>query len=259
MNSTMGLEEATSTPSEAGRSRLLTVRGEPLFIADWETPLMIHYEVDARELQRVVPFKVDLWEGRAFVTVVAFTLRGMRLRFGGSIGRWLLKPIATHPFLNVRTYVRSNDEAGIYFLTEWLPNPLSVLLGPRLFGLPYKLGTLDYHHEWRGGRVHGRVTDKAAAFAYSAEWPQACSFEECPRGSLCEWLMERYAAFTCFGEKARFFRVWHPPWLQREVDVCVSDDSLLRGRWKFFNNAACVGANFSPGLKDVWMGRVQRV
>src|SRR5207247_3156485 len=121
----------------SARERIFSVRGEPLFLADWDSALMIHYEVDGDALQRVVPFELDCCEGRTFVTLVAFTLRRMRPWFGGKLTELLMKPIATHDFLNVRTYVRHGAETGILFLAEWLSNRLSVLLGPRVFGLPY--------------------------------------------------------------------------------------------------------------------------
>src|SRR5262245_4648066 len=89
--------------SQAGRQRLLSVRGEPLFIAYWNRVLMIHYQVDQELLQPFVPYKLDLYNNQAFVSVVAFTLKGMRPFFGGRMTAWLLKPIATHEFLNVRT------------------------------------------------------------------------------------------------------------------------------------------------------------
>ena len=91
--------------SAAGRERLLSCRGEPLFLADWLRVLMIHFEVDAEALQRDVPYTLDLRDGRAFVSVVAFTMANMRPRVGGQLAAWLFKPIATHDFLNVRTYV----------------------------------------------------------------------------------------------------------------------------------------------------------
>src|ERR1043166_2573775 len=108
--------EQSRSRSELARQRLLSVRGEPLFIADLERALMIHYEVDRAQLQRVVPFELDLRDGAAFVSAVAFTLSGMRPRFGGRLAAWLLKPISTHHFLNVRTYVQMNGESGIFFL-----------------------------------------------------------------------------------------------------------------------------------------------
>src|SRR5262249_17839559 len=147
----------------------LSLPGEPLFIADWERLLLIHYEVDASALQRVVPFELDLYLGRAFVSAVAFTMREMRPRFGGRWGAGVLEPIATHHFLNVRTYVRHGGEAGIYFVTEWLTNRLSVLLGPRTFGLPYRLGRIAYRNP-TVAEMSGEVeeTGRGGAFAFRA-------------------------------------------------------------------------------------------
>lgn len=120
---------------------------------------MIHLEVDAEALQRDVPFELDLRDGRAFVTLVAFTMENMRPRIGGRLGAWLFKPIATHDFLNVRTYVRHGGEPGIHFLAEWLSSRLAVMLGPRTFGLPYRHGRICYEHDWQRGELRGRVVD----------------------------------------------------------------------------------------------------
>jgi hypothetical protein len=232
-------------------------RGESLFVANWDRVLMIHFEVDSEALQRDVPFELDLLDGRAFVSLVAFTMRGMRPRAGGRLAAWLLRPIATHEFLNVRTYVRHGRDTGIHFMAEWLSNRLAVRLGPATFGLPYRHGKISYLHEWRGGDLRGRVTDVAtgAALQYRASLTSQNGFEPGEAGSLTEWLMERYTAFTCRGSKRRFFRVWHPPWLQCEADVTVGDFSLVKRYWPGFGHARLIGANFSPGVRDVWMGR----
>src|SRR5678816_2069376 len=129
MEEQSSIQEVQSSLSETARRRMLSRPGEPVLIADWLRTLMTHYEVDPTALQRVVPFPVDLNGNRAFVSVVAFTLNKMRPRIGGPVAAWLLKPISTHHFLNVRTYVRVNGESGIYFLAEWLSNRLSVLFG----------------------------------------------------------------------------------------------------------------------------------
>ncbi|MFT4640844.1 MAG: hypothetical protein ACI8T1_004177 [Verrucomicrobiales bacterium] len=55
------------------------------------------------------------------------------------------------------TYVKNGDEPGIYFMTEWVPNRLAAFLGPRTFGLPYRLGELAYHHNHEAGELHGDV------------------------------------------------------------------------------------------------------
>src|SRR5271167_2092209 len=114
----------TCEPSKAARQRLLSRRGEPLLVAAWKQVLMIHFEVDPQALQREVSFKLDLFNGRAFVSAVAFTMSGMRPRRGGAFAAWIFRPIATHDFLNVRTYVCHRGESGIHFLAEWLSSRL---------------------------------------------------------------------------------------------------------------------------------------
>src|SRR2546422_11324938 len=116
-------EATTGVPSETKRESLVSQSFEPLFLGDWERAMFIHYEVDAKILQSGVPFALDLWNGRAFVSLVAFRMRRLRPRFGGRFSELLLKPIANSRYLNVRTYVRHKDEPGIYFIAEFLSNP----------------------------------------------------------------------------------------------------------------------------------------
>jgi len=129
----------------------------PLFLGDWLDALFIHYQVDAERLQREVPYQLDLFEGRAFVSLVAFKMRRLRPAFGGWLAETLFKPIANTAYLNVRTYVRNGMEPGIYFIAEFLSNPLCIPLGPKTFGLPYHLGRLKYARDLREGVLEGRV------------------------------------------------------------------------------------------------------
>lgn len=255
------------------RLRMLSHRGEPLFLAEWMRVLMVHFEVDADALQHVVPYQLDLYNGCAFVTLVAFSMENMRPRLGGKLGAWLFKPIATHDFLNVRTYVRHNGEPGIHFLAEWLSSWLAVQLGLRTFGLPYRHGRIRYQHGWPGEKLRGRVADVQthAAFQYRAKTvrgapipPQPAGPEAgappmpCAHGSRDEWLMERYVAFNSAGGRKRFIRVWHLPWPQLPAKVSVEDLSLLEENWPWFKTSRLVSANYSPGRRDVWMGRPHR-
>ena len=239
----------------AALKRLRSRKAEPLFIADWDRALFIHLEADPVALQREIPFPLDLREGRAYVSLVAFTIRGLRLRFGGLLGAWLFKPIANHEFLNVRTYVQHRGEAGIFFIAEWLANPLSVRLGPGTFGLPYRFGEMRYEHQHETGTLRGKIFDarEQRSFRYGAAILEYPSFESCRERSLDEFLLERYTAFTAHKRK-RFFRIWHEPWRQTGAEVVIEDDALLRKNFGWFPEAKCVGANYSPGARNVWMG-----
>ncbi len=254
----MNIAVESETLSAAAQRRMLLTPGEPLFYASWDHAVMIHYEADPATLQSCVPFELDLRDGRAFVSLVAFTLRQMRPRRGGRIGQWLLKPIATHEFLNVRTYVRTQDEPGIFFLVEWLSNRLSVPLGPPIFGLPYRYGRIDYDHHRPMQGISARVAAKGGFLSYCGMATSA-QFAHCEPDSLTEFLMERYTAFTqpSFGRR-RLFRVWHEPWPQLPVDLEVSASDLIAVTGEWWKTAEYLGANYSPGV-EVWMGRPHRL
>jgi uncharacterized protein YqjF (DUF2071 family) len=246
-----------ASESGAARQRMQLQRGEPLFLADWMRVLMLHFEVDADRLQRDVAYLLDLYKGRALVTLVAFAMENMHPRVGGKLGEWLIRPIASHSFLNVRTYVRHRGEPGIHFLAEWLSSWLAVQLGPRTFGLPYRHGRIRYEHDWEHGALSGRVMDvgSRAWFRYQGETVPGTPLVHCEPGSPGHWLMERYTAFNSAGGRKKFFRVWHPPWPQFAVNVSVPEKSLLTSSWPWFADARLVSCNFSPGLRGVWMGR----
>lgn len=243
--------------SEAARRRMLAVPGEPMFYARWDRAVFIHYAADPALLQPDVPFELDVRDGSALVSLVGFTLYKMRPRLGGKLGEWLLKPIATHEFLNVRTYVRHRGESGIYFLAEWLNNRAAVHLGPRSFGLPYRFGQIEYCHAREGRSLSGTVNAKAGQLAYDGTATGEL-FGPCEAGSLTEFVLERYTAFTQQGKRTRFFRVWHSPWPQAPAEIRVTTDALLAGTGAWWKTAAFVGANYSPGV-EVWMGRPHRL
>jgi uncharacterized protein YqjF (DUF2071 family) len=233
----------------------------PLFRCDWMRAVFLHYEVDAQALQSEVPFELDLWNGRAFVSLVAFTMQRLRPRFGGRVAELFFKPVASTRFLNVRTYVRHRNETGIFFIAEFVSNRLCVPLGPRTFGLPYRFGQLDYRHDHESGVAEGSV--KAAGgrvrLTYRAMPDSSAGFQASRQGTLDFFLLERYAAFTCCGAKRRFFRVWHQPWLQIRVQTVVQDERLLATTGQWIKHACLVGANYSGGVRDVRMGAPLRI
>ena len=156
--------------------------------ADWDRVLMLHWSVPPAALQKWVPFDLDLREGKAWVSAVAFTLRGMRLA-----GRWTL-PFTQHAFLNLRAYVKVGGESGIYFLREWVPLLPSIPLARPLYGLPFSCGRLSFRHYPECGVLAGEVSAQRARLVYEAAAPD--EFDVCAAGSISEFLMERYTSFT---------------------------------------------------------------
>jgi len=101
------------------------------------------------------------------------------------------------------------------------------------------------------------VTSRGTRFSYRGERDGAECFAPCERGSLDEFLLERYVAFTQWRALRRMFRVRHDPWPQARVEVTVDDEGLLRERFPWWPETRQIGANFSPGATTVTISRPQ--
>ena len=248
------LSEATpSSLSLEARGRMESALGETVFLGDWSGMTFLHFEVEADRLAEVVPFTLDLCEGRAFVSLVAFTMRRFRLSRGGKATAWLTAPLATQRFLNLRTYVSGPHGAGIFFVHEWLDHALAVRLGPSTFGLPYRRGRLDYQNHTDA--VSGSVFADGVEGRFSGN--PAGPPRVAAAGSRDEFLLERYTAYTAAGFRPLAFRVWHEPWSFRtlETEQLTMMEFLRSLRQPWTNTLRFAGAACSEGVEDVWMGR----
>jgi hypothetical protein len=242
------------------RAHFEDTANRPLLLADWKRAVFLHYEVDPAVLQKCVPYDLDLLDGRAYVSFVAFTLERMRPAAAPKL-EWLFRPFSPCAFLNLRTYVEQGGERGIYFLNEWLSRALSIPLGPISFGLPYRAATLEYDHDLERSAISGRVTaaGKSGRLVYATTLKPGQEFGPSNAGSRDEFLLERYTAFTAWRGFHRFFRVWHEPWRQTPVEAVIPDASLLYSMGEWAGDARFVGAHFSPGARGVWMGSPERL
>lgn len=223
------------------------------FLAEWRDALFVHYSISPRVLQPHVPFELDLFEGDAWVSLVAFTQRRLRPAVGGALAAWAMAPVASHPFLNLRTYVRGGDGVtGICFLAEWIPNRLARAVGPLLYGLPFRLGRLKYGAGARRVEAGGR--------AWQVEVMEGSSAVVTARpGTLDYFLVERYVAFTARDGRGCRFRIRHEPWGFSGIGVRTVHESLIRGAAPWFDGAKARAAHYSEGVADVRIGGPHRV
>src|SRR5207245_8145683 len=83
------------------------------------------------------PLELDLFEGQAWIGIVPFHMTNVTPR-----GVPALPWVSAFPELNVRTYVRVGDKAGVYFFSLDAGNPLAVRVARTLFHLPYYLADM---------------------------------------------------------------------------------------------------------------------
>jgi uncharacterized protein YqjF (DUF2071 family) len=248
------------TRSDLARERFLATEQAPTFLCEWPRVLFVHYRVEPAVLQPSVPFELELFEGKAIVSLAAFSMYRFRPRRGGNLGEWLFRPASSNHFFNVRAYVRHGGESGVYFMTQWLSHPFCLLGKLPMLRLPWHLGRISCEHSHESGRLTGQVRGRGRhTLTYAADVNPDASFALSKTGTVAEFAMERYTAFALRGGRQVIFRVWHEPWPQCPVEVEVKDNGLLSQSGNWFPTAQLVGANYTVGCNEVWMGRVRAI
>jgi len=251
-----------SVASQAAKQRLVSARGDPFLLADWEKVVFLHFLIEPELLRSQMPrpFELELYEGQACISLVALTMRRFRPCRRLSLG-WIFRPVREQRFLNLRTYVHCDGEPGALFLRGWLSAPFPMRLPSAMFGLPYSFASLNYQHDVEKGTLSGVASAGPGShhFGYRAPVSTPLVLEHCPAGSLAEFAMERYAGFFCRRDKRFVFRAWHPPWLQTSIDATIEDAGLITQKFPWFKEAKLASANFAPGFPEVWLGQSHRV
>jgi len=100
----------------------------------WRRLLFAHWPVAPEALAPVVPpqLPIDTFEGRAWVAVTPFEVRGFRLRLTPP-----LPGVSSFTEINVRTYVTVGGRPGIYFLSLDADSRPAVAGARRFFRVPY--------------------------------------------------------------------------------------------------------------------------
>lgn len=177
----------------------------------WVDVAFLHWRVEHRELQRLVPESVELqtFDGSAWIGIVPFLLTGLRVR-----GLPPLPGVSTFPELNVRTYVTHDAKPGVWFFSLDAGSTLAVEAAKRFYKLPYVRARMRYERE----ADEVQYESARAGAAFSASYRGAGDLFHAVPGSLEEFLVERYCLYTEDGGRLYCADVHHPPWeLQRGV------------------------------------------
>src|SRR5262249_61064257 len=87
---------------------------------------------DAVLTSRLPPgLALDRWEGRAFVSLVAFDFQDTRVRGVAWPG------LTRFPEVNLRFYVRAGDSRGVVFVRELVPRRVVALAARLICNAPY--------------------------------------------------------------------------------------------------------------------------
>lgn len=221
------LADSTASIQEVGVSRTWPVPvRSPAMRMKWHDLLFMNWPVDPELVSPHLPhgLELDLYDGKAWISVVPFTMSGVAPRWVPDIP-WL----SAFPELNVRTYVVHDDKPGVWFFTLDATNKVAVRVARTLFHLNYvdaKI-TAERNDNWIHYRSL-RIDKNYPAAELRVDYrPVGDPFLAEP-GSLDDWLTSRYCLYVA-NRKGRLFRgeIEHEPWQLRETQAVTHANTML--------------------------------
>jgi uncharacterized protein YqjF (DUF2071 family) len=189
----------------------------------WTDLLFAHWPMDAAQLRAKVPaaFELDLFDGRAWIAVVPFSMTNVAPRGVPSLP-W----VSEFPELNVRTYVRVGDRPGVYFFSLDAGSTVAVQAARTLLNLPYYTASMTVGGAGDDVQYHStRHGDPPAEFgaSYGPTGPAFVSTE----GSLEYFLTERYCLYHVDHRGAPYrLEIHHPPWSLQPARAHITQNTM---------------------------------
>lgn len=195
----------------------------------WRELCFLHWAVRPEQVAAHLPegVELDLWQGKAYLGVVPFSMTGIRPRLLPGV-----PGLSNFPELNLRTYVTVDGVPGVWFFSLDASQPLGVRLARRFFHLPYFDARMQVGHKRGSGvinyasmRTHAGQPALRFAAAYAPEGPVF----RAEAGSLEDWLTSRYALFSA-DARGRVYRglIRHEPWALQRARAVVSENTLAQ-------------------------------
>nr|WP_106783249.1 DUF2071 domain-containing protein [Lysinibacillus timonensis] len=192
----------------------------------WLDTLLVHYPVKKEVLSELVPpsLPIDTFDETGWVSIVPYLTSSVRVR-----GIPPIPGISSIPGFNIRTYVNLNGKPGVYFFSIAASNWLTVNMAKMMFKLPYHYLKMDFNK--KGDYIHFKSqtffkNDGRYKWVYRPISEQRLA----EKGSLEEWLVERYCLYTV-NKKGKPLRsdILHRSWLLHDAEVDYHHNSLLSG------------------------------
>ena len=189
---------------------------------NWSNLTFMHWEIEPKLLQKHIPkdLELDLFNGKAYVGTIPFSMEKVRPRNIPAISY-----ISNFPEFNVRTYVTKNGKSGVFFLTLDAQSWITCTYAPLAYGLPYKyakcimeVSNSDRYY-WKSKRSENGIGIEGESIANG-------SILKAKKGSLEEFLFERYCLYVSYRGEIHRAYTCHEPWEYRDAKVTIKDNSL---------------------------------
>jgi uncharacterized protein YqjF (DUF2071 family) len=180
------------------------------FYQEWNNSLFLHWKVDKDIVLELIPkeLQLDLIDGEAWVSLVAFTMQKIRPRFLPHF-----RPISDFHEINVRTYVTQNGKPGVYFLSMEGHKSFSVFLSRALSGLPYIKSKMIRNLDLKSYTSYNPEKNFRLNVNYKIKEEIAA------KNPLELFLTERYSLYQDTKNHLFRYEIHHLPWVLNTVEV----------------------------------------
>jgi uncharacterized protein len=190
----------------------------------WHDLLFLHWPVPVSNLRSLIPagLEIDTYGGQAWIGVVPFSM--------SEVYRKGLKPFSSQSRfceLNVRTYVKANGKAGVWFFSLDTES-LSTVLGARLtYQLPYYPAKMSSEVDGDSILYASKRFGIMRQCSFTARYTPKSQIKVSSKQTLEHWLTERYRLYTrtAFGQIAHS-DIHHDTWPLQEAEVEVSKNTM---------------------------------
>jgi len=212
------------------------------FYQEWNNAIFLHYQVDLTELEKFVPkeLEIDLFDGKPWISVVAFTMEKIRPKILPAFS-----PISNFDEINIRTYVKSNNKTGVYFLSIEGGKLASCKIAKRISELPYRYSNIN--------RTKNHYNSINSEFNDKLDIEFTIGKEINKKTELDKWLTERYALFQDSEKSINEFEIHHLEWPINEIDLKKTELNYPRFDKLIKNKPNKI--QYSKGVKVIAWGK----
>jgi uncharacterized protein YqjF (DUF2071 family) len=159
--------------------------------------------------------------------------------------------------VNLRTYDRLRGEPGVFFFSIDAASCLGAFVARHVFHLPYFRAGIHLKEDGGEFRLTCNRRQEPAPAKLVASWRPTGTLHRPARGSLEQFLLERYASFAPAGNH-QLYRgpILHSDWMVQDAQADIPESSLITAAG--LAPPANVVAHFSPGV-DTHVCPIQRV
>ncbi|MDG2343083.1 MAG: DUF2071 domain-containing protein [Flavobacteriales bacterium] len=214
------------------------------YYQEWNRAIFLHWKVDLELLKPFIPneIEIDLFNGKPWVSLVAFTMEKIRPRLLPPFS-----PISNFDEINIRTYVKSNNKTGVYFLSIEGGKRFSCQLAKTLSRLPYR---------------YSKIKRSPNSYqSYNSQYNDRLNIQFNIGDNIIHkteidcWLTERYALFQDSKKHINEYEIHHHEWPINTIDLISLD--IKYSRFENLIGDKPTISQYSDGVKVIAWDRVK--